>query len=59
MALAILIELSEEITRLYIAGSALSVTDPRLKKYIPQLQKLAEKAPVFKALEEKLSSLIN
>jgi hypothetical protein len=58
MALALLNELSEEITRLYIAGSALSVGDPRLKKYIPQLQKLAEKAPVFKVLEEKLSSLI-
>ena len=58
MALAILNELHDEITRLYIAGSALALGDPRLKKYIPQLQKLAEKAPVFKTLEEKLSTLI-
>jgi len=58
MALVILNELHNEITRLYIAGSSLAQGDPRIKKYIPQLQKLGEKAPVFNALAEKLSTLV-
>ena len=58
MALTILKELHDEITRLYIAGSSLAVGDPRVKKYIPQLQKLGEKAPVFNALAERLTTLV-
>ena len=58
MALAILNELHNEITRLYIAGSSLAVGDPRIKKYIPQLQKLGEKAPVFNTLAERLTTLV-
>lgn len=58
MAIPILNELNEEITRLYVAGSPLAHGDPRLKKYIPALQKLGEKVPVFAALSAKLSALI-
>ena len=59
MALPILNEVHEEITRLYIAGSALAAGDPRVKKYIHALQKLGEKAPVFKTLAERLETLVD
>ncbi|QQO09961.1 HEAT repeat domain-containing protein [Breznakiella homolactica] len=57
MAIPILNELNDEITRLYIAGSSLGRDDPRIKKYIPALQKLGEKAPVFNTLAERLIAL--
>ncbi|MHC6203784.1 HEAT repeat domain-containing protein [Breznakiellaceae bacterium SP9] len=57
MALAILNELNNELIRVTIAGSALAKDDPRIKKYIPAVQKLGEKAPVFAVLADKLQAL--
>lgn len=57
MALPILTELEQEITRLTIAGSPLAKGDPRLKKYIPALGKLGEKVPVFAQLAERVTTL--
>lgn len=59
MGIPILDELNNELSRLYVAGSSLAKGDPRLKKYIPTLQKLGEKAPVFQALALKLEALTN
>ncbi|MDR2518952.1 MAG: hypothetical protein LBD13_06015 [Spirochaetaceae bacterium] len=58
MGLPILNDVHDEITRLAVAGSALAAGDPRIKKYIPPLQKLGEKAPVFKTLAERLDALL-
>jgi len=57
MALPILNDLKNELERLYIAGSGLAKDDPRIKKYIPNLMKLGERAPVFKTLADRLSAL--
>lgn len=57
MGIPIIDEISQEITRLYIAGSPLAKGDPRISKYIPTLEKLGQKAPVFKAIAAKLSAL--
>jgi hypothetical protein len=57
MALSILEELYNELTRLSIAGSSLAVADARVEKYIPALQKLGEVAPVFNALAARLVAL--
>lgn len=58
MGLPILNEVHDEITRLAIAGSALAAGDPRIKKYIPALRKLGEKAAVFNTLAERLETLL-
>jgi hypothetical protein len=59
MAIPILNELSEELKRLYIAGSPLAKGDPRLSKYIAPLKKLGEKAAVFNTLAERVDVLVN
>ncbi|MDU7475652.1 MAG: HEAT repeat domain-containing protein [Paenibacillus macerans] len=58
MSQAILFELNDEIRRLYIAGSDLASGDYRLKRLVPALQQLGERAPVFKKLAEGTASLI-
>ena len=57
MSLPILNDLKNELERLYIAGSALADNDPRVKKHIPGLIKLGERAPVFKNLADRLTAL--
>ena len=59
MALPILSELNQELTRLFVAGSRLCVGDPRLKKYIGPLTKFGEKAPVFLKLTIMLEELLD
>lgn len=59
MSQALLFELNEEIRRLYIAGSDLASGDYRLKRLVPALQQLGERAPVFKKLAEGAASLIS
>jgi hypothetical protein len=59
MAIPILNELSEELKRLYIAGSPLAKGDPRLSKYIAPLRKLGEKAAVFNSLADRTEALVN
>jgi len=58
MAVSILFELNQELTRLFAAGSRLSAGDPRLKKYSAPLKKYGEKAPVFLKLATMLDELI-
>lgn len=58
MSIPILNELQAELNRLYIAGSPLSNDDPRLKKYLPALQALGQRAPVFAALAKRLELLL-
>ncbi|MCJ8014254.1 HEAT repeat domain-containing protein [Paenibacillus sp. KQZ6P-2] len=58
MSQALLMELNEEIRRLYIAGSDLAAGDYRLKRLLPTFQQLGERAPVFKKLGEGVEALI-
>lgn len=58
MAVPILFELNQELIRLFAAGSRLSADDPRLKKFIPPLQKYGEKAPVFLKLAGLVEELL-
>ncbi|MDR0271124.1 HEAT repeat domain-containing protein [Paenibacillus sp.] len=59
MSNALLMELNEEIRRLYIAGSDLAAGDYRLKRLLPSFQQLGERAPVFKKLAEGISDLVD
>ncbi len=52
-----LYDLQQEINRLFIAGSKFAKGDPRLAKHIPILNKLGEKAPVFKKLAQDVEEL--
>ncbi len=54
----LLVQLKEELGRLYIAGSKNAVNDPRIKKYIEPLEKLAEKSKIFEALKVGVSALV-
>jgi hypothetical protein len=58
MKLQPLYDLQQEINRLFIAGSKFAQGDPRLQKHIPILNKLGEKAPVFKKLATDIEDLI-
>lgn len=58
MSQALLMELNDEIRRLYMAGSDLAAGDFRLKRLLPSFQQLGERAPVFKKLAEGVESLI-
>ena len=58
MKLQALYDLQQELNRLFIAGSKFAKEDPRLKKYIPVLNKLGEKAPVFKMVATQIEELI-
>jgi hypothetical protein len=58
MKLQSLYDLQQEINRLFIAGSKFAPGDPRLQKHIPILNKLGEKAPVFKKLATDIDDLL-
>lgn len=53
-----LMELNEEIRRLYIAGSDLAAGDYRLKRLLPVLQQMGQRAPIFMKLSEGVAELI-
>lgn len=57
MKLQPLYDLQQEITRLFVAGSKFAISDPRLLKHVTVLNKLGEKAPVFKKLASDLEDL--
>jgi hypothetical protein len=59
MKLQLLYDLQQEINRLFIAGSKFAQDDPRLQKQIPALNKLGEKAPVFKKLAQAVDDLLH
>ncbi len=58
MSLPLLIECSNEIRRLAIAGSSLAIGDFRLKRFIEPLKKAGEKAAVFAKIATAVESLI-
>lgn len=58
MSIPVLNELTTELSRVYAAGSRLAIGDPRLRKYIQPLEALGQKAPVFGALAERLTRLV-
>lgn len=58
MSTALLQDLHQEVRRIYIAGSDLAAGDYRLKRMLPQFEKLGERAPVFKRLGEMIHALI-
>jgi hypothetical protein len=58
MVVAILFELNQELTRLFVAGSRLSAGDPRLKKYLAPLAQYGEKSPVFQKLGALVEGLL-
>ena len=59
MAVQILSELNQELTRLFVAGSRLAAGDPRLKKYLAPLQQYGEKSPVFLKLGSLVEGLLS
>ena len=59
MAIPILFELNQELTRLFVAGSRLSNGDPRIKKFIEPLKKYGEKSPVFLKLAQYMEGLLS
>jgi hypothetical protein len=58
MALSVLTELNDELSRLYVAGSALAAGESRLARFMPGLRTLGEKALVFAQLAERLAVLL-
>lgn len=58
MKIPVLNDLQQEVNRLYIAGSKFAANDPRLKKFVPTLEAMAQKAPVFKKISDNLTALI-
>ncbi len=58
MKIQALYDLQQEINRLYIAGSKFAKNDPRLGKQLPVLNKMGEKAPVFKKLAQNVEELM-
>jgi len=58
MSTALLQELHREVRRIYIAGSDLAEGDFRLKRLLPQLQQLGERAPVFKRLADLTTAVM-
>ena len=59
MSLSVLCQVSDEVRRLAIAGSALAVGDFRLQKLVPALEESAAKAPVFGKVAHAITKLIN
>ncbi|MBU1218700.1 hypothetical protein KKF34_12665 [Myxococcota bacterium] len=57
MGLPVLFEIDQELTRLFVAGSRLSTGDAGVRKYIPAMEKLGERVPVFKKLASLMKEL--
>ncbi|MBW7475329.1 HEAT repeat domain-containing protein [Paenibacillus oenotherae] len=59
MSVDLLLDLQQEVRRLFIAGSAMAQGDMRLAKLVPQLKKLGESAPVINRLAEAAEGLMS
>ncbi|WP_409294091.1 HEAT repeat domain-containing protein [Peribacillus sp. SCS-26] len=59
MSIPILDELQKDLIRLTIAGAELAADDHSIKKKVPVLLKMGEKAPVFRKLGELANTLIH
>ncbi|MCA0757621.1 hypothetical protein KP806_21395 [Paenibacillus sp. N4] len=55
MSIEVLYDLHQDVRRLFIAGSAVSSGDIRIKRKLPQLEQLGQSAPVFKRVAEAAS----
>ncbi|PZD97462.1 hypothetical protein DNH61_02390 [Paenibacillus sambharensis] len=55
MSMEMLYDLHQDVRRLFIAGSAVSGGDVRIKRQLPKLEQLGESAPVFKRVAEAAS----
>ncbi len=58
MSIAALNQVYDEVRRLAIAGSGLAAGDFRLKKLVEQLEKSAEKAPVFGKVAQAVRKVV-
>ncbi|OXM83520.1 HEAT repeat domain-containing protein [Paenibacillus rigui] len=58
MSIDVLFDLQLEVRRLFIAGSTVAAGDVRLKKMLPQLQKLGEAAPVFQRVAQAVQQVV-
>ncbi|RAP75819.1 HEAT repeat domain-containing protein [Paenibacillus montanisoli] len=58
MSVDLLLNLQQEVSRLFVAGSAMAEGDLRLDKLLPQLKRLGDSAPVFKRLAEATEGLL-
>jgi len=58
MKIPVLEDLQNEINRLFIAGAKFATNDPRIKKHIPTLTKMGERAPAIKKLADMTQDLV-
>lgn len=59
MSVELLLNLQQEVRRLFVAGSALAEGDLRLSKLVPSLRKIGEAAPVFGRLADAAEGLLS
>lgn len=57
MSIPLLRELHQDVRRLVIAGAGIAADDLKLKRMLPQLQQLGEKAPIFKRVAEEVNGV--
>ncbi len=58
MSIPVLIQVSDEVRRLSIAGSVVAAGDFRLKKLLPPLEQAGQKAPVFAKVAQAATKLV-
>jgi hypothetical protein len=59
MSIPVLVEVYDETRRLAIAGSVVAPGDFRVKKLIPPLEKMGEKAPVFTKVAQAAQAVVD
>lgn len=59
MSIPVLTQVSDEVRRLSIAGSAVAAGDFRLKKLVPPLEQSGQKAPVFAKIAQTVTQVID
>ena len=58
MKIPVLIDLHNEINRLFIAGAKFAAQDPRIGKHLPVIAKMGERAPAIKKLADMTQKLL-
>ncbi|RJE86985.1 HEAT repeat domain-containing protein [Paenibacillus sp. 1011MAR3C5] len=59
MSVDLLLNLQQEVRRLFVAGSALAEGDLRISKLVPALRRIGESAPVFNRLADAADGLLS
>ncbi|MFF2888342.1 HEAT repeat domain-containing protein [Paenibacillus sp. NPDC057967] len=59
MSVDLLLNLQQEVRRLFVAGSALAEGDLRISKLVPSLRRIGESAPVFNRLADAAEGLLS